>query len=115
MKKITPAFNDDKDRLITVSMLILSMFTLFIPSVIVIFLLRSYISESSYQIAKAVFNLELLLFLISLLFAIPIIGWIAGAVLGPIIGIANVVILVIALCAIAKGGEVSIPVMFEFL
>ncbi len=115
MKKIFPQFKNDTDRIIIVGMLVLSMFTLFIPSLIVILLLKDYLSEQSYQIAKSIFNMELLFFLISLIFAIPIIGWIIGIIAGPIIGIINVVVIILALCSIAKQSEVKIPVLFEFV
>ena len=115
MKKILPLFKDDTDRMIIVFMLILSLFTLFIPSVIVILFLKDYISENSYSIAKSIFNMELLFFLISLCFAIPVIGWIAGLIIGPVLGIINIIVIILVLCNIAKQSEVKIPVLFEFV
>jgi len=115
MKKFFPEFKDDRDRMIIVCMLVLSMFAIFLPSLIVILFLKDYVSEASYRISKALFNMELLFFLISLLFTIPIIGWIAGFIIAPILGIINIVVVILALCAIAKQTEIKIPVMFEFM
>lgn len=115
MKNFTPTFKDDKDRLITLAMFITSIFFIFIPSLIVILLPKDYISESSYEMAKSLFNFELLLFLISLLFVIPIIGWIAGFILAPVMMIINVIVIVIDLCAIAGNREVKIPEPYKFI
>ena len=115
MKKIMPIFKDEKDKLITVVMIISSMFLIFIPSLLVVLFGKSYVSESSYEISKAFFNFELLLFLISLIFAIPVIGWFLGVFLGPIMMILNVIICVINLCAVAKNSETKIPVKYEFI
>ena len=115
MKKILPEFKDDNDKLIILAMVICSMFFVFIPSLIVILGLKNYISDSSYVIAKAFFNFELLLFLIGLLFIIPIIGWIVGFIISPIMVILNVVIVVINICAIGKNSELKIPATYEFL
>ena len=115
MKNFTQQFKDDKDRLITLDMFITSMFFVFIPSLIVIFIPKDYISESSYEIAKALFNFELLLFLISLLFIIPIIGWIAGFIVAPILMLWNVFVIIINLCAFASGKELKIPEYYKFI
>ena len=85
MRRFNPEFKDDKDRLITLAMLIASMFFIFVPSLVVIFIPKNYISETTYEVAKTLFNFELLLFLISLLFVIPIIGWIVGFIVAPIL------------------------------
>ena len=63
MRRFNPEFKDDKDRLITLAMLIASMFFVFVPSLIVIFIPKNYISETTYEVAKTLFNFELLLFL----------------------------------------------------
>lgn len=115
MKKIMPSFKDDTDKIIVVAVLILSMFFLFLPGLLVILFGKNYVSESSYEISKGFFNFELLLFLISLLFAVPVIGWIAGVILAPLFAIFNIIIIVIDLCAISKGAELKIPVWFEFV
>ena len=117
MKNISviPEFNSDNDRLITIGTIILSICLSFIPPLITVLFAKSSISESSYRIAKALFNFELLLFLISLISVIPIIGWIVGIILIPILVIYNAIILLVALLAIAKQQEVKIPVMYEFL
>ena len=115
MKIITPAFNDDTDKVIAVATVLLSLCLLFIPGLLVILLLKEKISESTYQIAKAFLNFELLLFLITLLFLIPVIGWLLGVILGPVLCIFNAIIIVLVLCAIAKGGDIKIPVWYEFI
>ena len=115
MKDYKPVFKDDRDRLITVTMLITSMFFVFIPSLIVIFLPKDYISESTYAISKSMFNYELLLFLISLFCAIPIIGWLGAIFVVPIIMIWNVFVVIINLCAIAGDNAVKIPEPYKFM
>ena len=115
MKKILPVFKDEKDRAITVTMIILSMFLFFIPSLLVVLFLKEQLSEGAYSVAKAFFNFELMLFLVSLLFVIPIIGWILAFVMTPLMMILNVVIGVLALCSLAKNTEVKIPVWYEFI
>ena len=115
MKKIMPSFKDEKDKVIAVAMIITSMFLVFVPALLVVLFGKNYVSESTYEISKAFFNLELLLFLISLIFVIPIIGWVLGTILGPLMMVFNVVICIINLCAVAKGGETKIPVGYEFV
>jgi len=115
MKKIVPVFNDDRDKIITLAMVITSMFFIFIPALIVVLLFKEKINENSYQIAKAFLNFELLLFLISLVFVIPVIGWLLGFIAAPLLMIFNIIICVINLCAITKGTETKIPVPYEFI
>ncbi len=115
MKNYIPAFKDDRDRFITICVLILSMFLIFFPSLIAIFLPKDYIGESTYEISKSLFNFELLLFLISLLFLVPIIGWIIGFIVAPLLMIWNIIVVVINLCAIAGNKEMSIPEPYKFM
>jgi len=115
MTKILPQFKDDTDKLITLAMIICSIFFIFIPSLIVIFIPKNYISESTYEIAKAFFNFELLLTIISLFFIVPVIGWIVGAIVAPILMIFNVIIVLINILALAGNKELSIPVPFKFI
>ncbi len=115
MRNFTPTFKDDKDRLITLAMFITSIFFIFVPSLIVIFIPKDYISESTYEIGKTLFNFELLLFLISLLFMIPVIGWIVGFIIAPLLMIWNVIIIIINLCAIAGNKELKIPEYYKFI
>ena len=115
MKEITPVFKDDTDKLITLAMIIASAFFIFIPSLVVIFVPKKYISDSTYSIAKAFFNFELLLFLISLFFMVPIIGWLAGLFIAPVLMILNIIIVIIDICALAKGSAIKVPVFFEFI
>lgn len=115
MKNIVAEFKDDTDRLITVAMFILTLFFAFIPSLIVVFIPKNYISESTYQIAKTLFNFELLLFLISLLCLVPIIGWLASAIIVPVILIWNTIIVVINLCSIAKENTAKVPEYYKFI
>ena len=115
MKHFTPNFKDDKDRLIMLAMLLASIFLVFIPSLIVIFIPKDYISENTYEIAKTLFNFELLLFIISLLFIIPVIGWAVGFILAPVLMILNVIIIIINLCAIAGNNELKIPEPYKFI
>jgi uncharacterized membrane protein len=82
---------------------------------VVIFGLKDKVSESTLNISKAFFNFELMLLLVSLLFMIPILGWLLGVILGPLMIILNVVIVVINLCAVAKGAEAKVPVWYEFI
>ena len=115
MMKIVPEFKNDTDRLITLAMIIGSLFLVFIPSLIVIFISKEYISESTYQIAKSFFNLELLLTLISLFFMVPIIGWFVGIFVAPLLMIFNLIIVVINLIAVANHKELTIPTPFTFI
>ena len=115
MKKITAEFKNDTDKLITLAMIVTSIFFVFIPSLIVIFIPKEYISESTYNIAKAFFNFELLMFLIALFFMVPIIGWIIGFFVTPIMMILNVIVVVINVCALAKDSEFKIPVVYDFI
>ena len=116
IKKIAPKFNDETDKVIIIGMFVASILPLlFIPPLLVVFLMKERISEETFQIAKAYFNFELLLFLITLIFILPVIGWIARISLYPIIYILNIVIIVINLCAIAKEVDIKIPVPYEFI
>ena len=115
MKIITAEFKDDKDRITSIAMFILTLFFAFIPSLIVVFIPKNYISESTYEIAKTLFNFELLLFLISLLCFIPIIGWIASLFIVPVLLIWNIIIVIINLCSIAKENVAKIPEYYKFI
>lgn len=115
MKKIMPNFKDDKDKIIAVGMIVLSMFLIFVPSLIVVLFLKDQVSEETYQISKMFLNFELLLFLLSLVFMIPVIGWLLGLIIAPIMTIANIILCIINLCAIAKVQEVRLPVPYEFI
>ena len=115
MKNIMPVFKDEKDKIIAVGMIITSMFFVFVPALLVVLFGKNYVSESTYEISKAFFNFELLLFLVSLIFVIPVFGWILGIILGPIMMIFNVIICIINLCAVAKGSETRVPVGYEFV
>jgi uncharacterized membrane protein len=115
IKKIMPSFKDDQDKIIVVAMIIASMFLVFVPALLVVLFGKNYVSESTYEISKAFFNFELLLFLISLIFVIPVVGWILGTILGPLMMIFNVIICIINLCAVAKGAETKVPVGYEFV
>ena len=46
---------------------------------------------------------------------VPVIGWLIGIVLGPLLMIFNAIICIIDLCALVKGAEVKIPVPYEFI
>lgn len=115
MKNITAEFKDDKDRMITVAMFVLTLFFALIPSLVVVFIPKTYISESTYEIAKGLFNFELLLFLISLLCFIPIIGWLASVIIVPVILIWSAIVVVINLCSIAKENVAKIPEYYKFI
>ena len=115
MKKIMPMFKDDRDKIIVIAMIVASMFFIFIPALLVVLLLKEKISENSYQIAKMFLNFELLLFLVSLIFIVPAIGWLLGAILGPLMMIFNAIICMLAFCSTTKGSEVKVPVPYEFI
>ena len=115
MKIISAEFKDDKDRLITVAMFILTLFFSLIPALVVVFIPKNYISQSTYEIGKTLFNFELLLFLISLLCLIPVIGWLASLIIVPIILIWNTIIVVINLCSIAKDNTAKLPEYYKFI
>ena len=115
MKRVTPSFKDDTDRLLVVGMLIASIFFTFIPSLLLVLFGKERISESSYEITKNVFNFELFLFLAALIFIIPIIGWLLSIILAPLMIIFNVIIMIINLCAISESRETKIPVWYTFL
>lgn len=115
MKRFIAEFKDDKDRIILILMLIGSLFTFCLPSVIIVFLLKDFVSESTYNISKAFFNFELLLLLITLAFAIPVIGWMLGLIFGTALVLFNIIIIAIDLYAISAKKEIIVPVLFEFL
>ncbi len=115
MQILVPEFKDDKDRLITIGMILTSAFLSFVPSLIVIFIPKEYISESTYQIAKAFFNFELTLFIISLFTIIPIIGWICGIFILPIVMIVNVIVILLCIINISKNNQFKVPEIFKFI
>lgn len=119
MEKFLPEFKDDIDKTILIAVLIGSFFLSFLPALIVILFLKKYTSESTYNISKAFFNFELLLFLISLIFFIPIVGQILGFIVGwlvlPVLAIINIIIIIINLFALCKKSEFTVPVLFKFL
>ena len=115
MKQIVPAFRDENDKLIAVAVILLSMFFFFIPSLIAVLLCKKYVSESTYEISKMLFNYELFIFLLSLICIIPIIGWLIGLILIPVLYIWNIIVIVLALCSVGKGSEIKIPVPYEFV
>ncbi|MBR1776628.1 DUF4870 domain-containing protein [bacterium] len=115
MKRLVPAFKDDNDRMILVLMMVCSLFLLILSPIIVIFGLKDKVSDGTMEISKAFFNFELMMLLISLLFMVPIIGWLLAVILAPLMVILNVIVVVINLCAVAKGGELKVPVWYEFI
>lgn len=115
MKKIMPVFKDEKDKLIAVVMIIASMFFVFVPSLLIVLFGKNHVSECTYEISRGFFNFELLLFLVSLIFVVPVIGWFLGVIFGPLLMIFNIIICIINLCAVAKVSELKIPVKYEFL
>ena len=115
MKKIMPTFSDEKDKLIAIVMITTSIFFSFIPSLVVIFGAKKYVSESTVNVAKLLFNFELLLFLLALLFLVPIIGQILGFICAPIMMIFNAIMCLINLCSVGKGEEVKLPQPYQFL
>lgn len=115
MTKIMPAFRNEDDRIITIAVILTSIFFVFIPSLIAILCLKDKLSDEACGIIKSIFNFELFIFIISLFFMIPIIGWFAGFFITPVLAIWNAIVMIIALCSIAKGKEVSVPVPYEFL
>ena len=115
MKVITPVFKDERDKIAAVATILLSLFFVFIPALLVVLFLKEKVSVGTYEIAKAFLNFELMLFIISLFFAIPIIGWLLAIILAPLMCIYNAIIVILALCAVGKGAEVKIPVWYEFV
>ena len=115
MVTIQPEFKDERDRIIAFTTILTSMFFVFVPPLLVVFFAKDYVSDSTYKIAKAFLNFELLLFLVGLISIIPIIGWIIGAVLIPILIIYNVMVVVINILALGKNAEIKVPVGYEFI
>lgn len=115
MKTVLPTFKDEQDKIIIVAMIIASMFLVFIPALLVVLFLKDKVSEGSLAAAKMFLNFELILFLVSLIFAVPLIGWLLGVVLGPLMMVGNIIICIINLCAVAKGAELKVPVPYEFI
>ena len=115
MTNIEAVFRDDNDKMIIVGMFVLSIFFFILAPLLVILCGKQYISENSYRIAKALFNLELLLFLLSLISLIPILGWIVGFFMVPILMIINILTIILNLCAIAKRGTIRIFAPYEFI
>ena len=115
MACIEPVFKDDTDKMIVVSMFVMSIFFLILAPLPIILCAKNNISENSYKMAKALFNMELLLFLLSLVSLIPILGWIVGFFLVPILMIINILTIILGLCAIAKQTTVKIFAPHEFI
>lgn len=123
MEKFMPEFKDDNDKLIMIAMFLSALIFMFISPLVVMLACKNVISETSYKIAKAFLNFELLLLIVSILFVIismiPVIGWIVGILIGGIFGLAlyivNVVIILMAVFAISQMQEVKIPVLFQFI
>ena len=115
MTKIMPVFKNDEDKIITVITLLTSIFFIFLPSLLAMLCFKDKLSNEAYLVVKSVFNYELFLFIISLFFIIPVIGWLAGLVIAPLFAIWNTIVMIIGLCSIAKNKEVSIPVPYEFV
>ena len=115
MDRILPIYKDDRDKIIVIAMVISSIFFIFFPALIVILFLKEQISENSYKIAKSLLNFELMLFLISLTFAIPVIGWLLGFILAPLMMIYNVIICILTFSSLVKGTGVKLPVWYEFI
>ena len=113
--KIIPGFKDDTDKIIAISMAICTVFVSFFSPLIVILFLKERISEQSYSITKAFLNYEIFLALISLIAIVPIIGWIVGLFLIPVLYIWNIVVVLLAVCAMVKQNEVSVPVLYTFI
>ena len=113
--KIIPEYKDDTDKIITIVTAICTLFFSFIAPLVTVVLLKNYITSQSYEIAKAFLNLEIFLALISLIAIIPIFGWIVGIFLIPILYIFNIVVVLLAVCAMVKKAEVSVPVPYAFI
>ena len=115
MKRFNPVFKDDKDKIITLGIIIFSMFFYIFPPLIALFISKEYISENTYEISKTLFNFELFLFLISLFFLVPVIGWIVGFIVAPILAIWNIIIVIMNICAIAGNNQIKIPEPYKFI
>ena len=110
--KIMPEYKDDTDKIITILTAVCTIFCGFIAPLITVLLLKQYIS---YEISKSFLNFEIFLALISLIAIIPIFGWIAGIFIIPILYIWNILVAVLAVCAMVKKFEVSVPVPYAFI
>lgn len=112
---VIPEFKDDTDKIITIAMSICTLFVSFISPLIVILFLKDKISNQSYEITKAFLNFEIFIALISLVAIIPIIGWIAGIFIIPILCIWSIIVVLLAVCSMVKKSEVKIPVPYAFI
>ena len=115
MKKFVVEFKDDTDKLILILVLLGSFFAFCLPAFIAVLFLKKYLSDGTYNVCKAFFNFELLRLLVTLAFAIPVIGWILGSIFGIVVVIFNIVIIAMDLVALAQKKELIVPVLFEFL
>ena len=70
MEKFMPEFKDDNDKLIMIAMFLSALIFMFISPLVVMLACKNVISETSYKIAKAFLNFELLLLIVSILFVI---------------------------------------------
>ena len=113
--KIVPEYKDDTDKIITIMMAVCVLFASFISPLVVILALKEKITAQSYEITKAFLNFELFLALISLIAIVPVVGWIIGFILIPILYIWNILVVVFAVCALVKKTEVSVPVPYAFI
>ena len=113
--KIMPEYKDDTDKIITIITAVCTVFCSFIAPLITVLLLKQYLSSQSYEIAKAFLNFEIFLALISLIAIIPIVGWIAGMFIIPILYIWNVLVVVLAVCSMVKKTEVNVPIPYAFI
>ena len=113
--KLLPEYKDDTDKIIVIATAVCSLFVSFISPLITVLALKQYITTQSYEIAKAFLNFELFLALISLIAIVPVLGWIIGVFLIPILYIWNVIVVVLAVCSMVKKTEISVPVPYAFI
>ena len=115
MEVILPVFKNPEDRNILILALLLALVFGFIPFLLVLLFLNEKIGESSKQIIKSFLNFELLIFLISVIAAIPIVGFLVSLLICPLCFIVNLIVILMALLAISNNQAVKIPVFIKFI
>lgn len=113
--KIIPEYKDDTDKIIMLTMTACTLFACLFSPLVVILAFKDNMTSQSYDITKALLNYEIFLALISLIAIVPIVGWIIGIFLIPILYIWNVIVIILTLCALVKKSEVNIPVPYAFI
>lgn len=116
MTQIKPNFKDENEGNIVRLTALLTIFFSFIPGLVIYYAMPDSLSKESKEIIAEMVNFNIVGFLAILLCSViptiglvPIIGWLASAVVYPLVLIINIVIAL----QILNNSEVKIPVIFQ--